>query len=126
MILPELLLILRHGLVLQRQAFAEAQGSGQVPGQQLQELLVPMNIRLVFAIMGSLLGLLINRASLVDSKSRPSHLRDSFTPLQAERVDLLRTDVAAENCRSVWGDTDLGIPVRTWSLAQALQAGDGF
>ncbi len=35
----------------------------------------------------------------------------SSRPLQRERVDLLRADIAAKNWRSVWGDTDLGISV---------------
>ena len=45
----------------------------------------------------------------------------SSWPLQGERVDFLRADVAAKNWRSVGGDTDLGIPVRTWSLAKSFR-----
>jgi hypothetical protein len=50
----------------------------------------------------------------------------SSRPLQGERVDFLRADVAAENWRSV-GETPIWVfPFGPGSLAQILQAGDGF
>jgi len=48
-------------------------------------------------------------------------------PLHVERVDFLRTDVAGEDRRAIWSDTDLGTELHPiHHPAQISQTGDGF